>query len=246
MFIVDHLFILLLFIVQPIHGAIEFRRYVARVKAGQTPDRVKLYTQTIILEWVALAVVALMWHFYDRPVADLGFIAPEGKGFWIGIAVSAALIAFLVYSWYAASRADNESREKNRESIGELAHFLPQTTTDFRRFVAVSITAGIVEEIIYRGFVLWYLSLLMPLWGAVIVSSIFFGLGHSYQGAMGAVRTGLIGFAFAILYVGSGSIWIPIVAHALLDILQGAMVLEFFKTQNEVAAEDMDPAAAGK
>ena len=92
---------------------------------------------------------------------------PEGKGFWIGLAVSAALIVFLVYSWYAASRADNESREKNRKSLGDLAHFLPQTTTDFRRYVAVSITAGIVEEIIYRGFVLWYLSLFMPLWGAV-------------------------------------------------------------------------------
>ncbi len=246
MFIVDHLYILALFIVQPIHGAISFRRYVARVKAGQAPDRVKLYTQTIILEWVALAVLAMMWHFYDRPVAELGFTAPEGNGFWIGLAVSVVLIAYLIYSWYDMGRADNESRRKQREAFGELSFFLPQSTADFRRFVAVSITAGIVEEIIYRGFVLWYLSLLMPLWGAVIVSSIFFGLGHSYQGAKGAVRTGLVGFAFAILYVGTGSIWIPIVVHALLDILQGGMILETFKTQNEAAPDSLEPATVGK
>jgi membrane protease YdiL (CAAX protease family) len=86
----------------------------------------------------------------------------------------------------------------------------------------------------------------MPLWGAVIVSSIFFGLGHSYQGVNGAVRTGLIGLAFAILYVGTGSIWIPIVVHALLDILQGGMILETFRTQNEAAPEIPEAAAAGK
>ena len=246
MFIVDHLFILVLFIVQPIYGTIEFRRYVARVKAGQTPDRVKLYTQTMLMEWIGLAILALMWRFYDRPIAELGFTASVGVGFWIGLAVSIVVVAYLIYAWYGMGRADNETRRKLRESFGELSHFMPQTTTDYRRFIAVSITAGIVEEIIYRGFVLWYLSTFMPLWGAVIVSSMFFGIAHSYQGPMGAVRTGLVGFAFAILYVGTGSIWIPIVAHALLDIFQGGMILETFKTQDEVAPENLEPAAAGK
>ena len=111
MFIVDHLFILVLFIVQPIHGTIEFRRYVARVKAGQTPDRVKLYTQTITVEWVALAVLALMWRYFDRPVAELGLTVPEGSGFWIALAVSAALIAFLTDYWSASRRADNDIRK---------------------------------------------------------------------------------------------------------------------------------------
>jgi membrane protease YdiL (CAAX protease family) len=246
MYIVDHLFVLVLFVVQPIHGAISFRRYVARVKAGQMPDRVKLYTQTILMEWIGLAILALMWRFYDRPIAELGFTAPAGVGFWIGLAVSIVLIAYLIYAWYEMGRADNETRTEQREAFGDLFHFLPQTKADFRRFVAVSITAGIVEEIVYRGFVLWYLSTFMPLWGAVIVSSMFFGIAHSYQGAMGAVRTGLVGLAFAILYVGTGSIWISIVAHALLDILQGGMILETFKTQNEAVAENLEPAAAGK
>ena len=72
---------------------------------------------------------------------------------------------------------------------------------------ALSITAGVVEEIVYRGFVLWYLANFMPLWAALLLSSVFFGLGHSYQGKSGALRTGLVGLVFAILYVMSGSIW---------------------------------------
>jgi hypothetical protein len=42
-----------------------------------------------------------------------------------------------------------------------------------------------VGEIIYRGFVTWYLGSFMPLWAAVIVSPVFFGLGHRYPGRAG-------------------------------------------------------------
>ena len=69
----------------------------------------------------------------------------------------------------------------------------------------------------------------MPLWAALVLSSVFFGLGHSYQGKSGAVRTGLVGLVFAILYVVSGSIWLPIIGHAVFDILQGKMILELLR-----------------
>ena len=96
-------------------------------------------------------------------------------------------------------------------------------------------TAGGVEEIVYRGFVLWYLAFFMPLWGAVIVSSVAFGLGHSYQGVIGGLRCGLVGLAFAIFYVVTGSIWLPIIAHATLDILQGAMIVEILRKDGDTA-----------
>lgn len=97
----------------------------------------------------------------------------------------------------------------------------------------MSITAGIVEEIVYRGFVLWYLAQVMPLWIAVVVSSVAFGLAHSYQGATGALRTGLIGLAFGTYFVVTGSIWLPIVAHALLDLLQGAAIHELLRKEDD-------------
>ena len=42
-------------------------------------------------------------------------------------------------------------------------HFLPRDDRELRAFVGLSATAGIVEEIIYRGFLIWCLALLMPL-----------------------------------------------------------------------------------
>ena len=87
---------------------------------------------------------------------------------------------------------------------------------------------------------LWYLVQFMPLWVAVIVASVIFGLGHSYQGINGASRAGLVGLAFGILYVGTGSIWLPIIAHMLLDVLQGGTIYELLRKRNDA----MKPQAA--
>ena len=125
---------------------------------------------------------------------------------------------------------------KHADGLGPLVHFLPQTSRDLRYFFGVSITAGIVEEIVYRGFVLWYLGSFMPLWVAVAVSSVGFGLGHSYQGAS-AVRAGLLGLGFAIYYVLTGSVWLPILAHIALDILQGLIIVEVFRKDDDAPAE---------
>jgi hypothetical protein len=55
MHLVDHIFIFLLFVVQPIHGAISYRRHVAKVKAGKKSDPARLYLETLALEWAALS-----------------------------------------------------------------------------------------------------------------------------------------------------------------------------------------------
>ena len=110
----------------------------------------------------------------------------------------------------------------------ELRHALSRLgRTRAMQFLAPQGSQGIVEEIVYRGFVLWYLGSFMPLWVAVAVSSAGFGVGHVYLGgASAAVRAGLIGLVFAIYYVLTGSIWLPILAHIAFDILQGVMIVE--------------------
>jgi len=232
MHIVDHIFVLLLFVVQPIHGAITYRRYVARIEAGEPSDRVRLYKQTLALEWTALAVLATTWHFLGRPAADLGFMPIGGNNFLIGSVILIIATAFLAYQWRSARSASDADIAQQKEAFGTLIHFLPQTDRDYRHFVGVSVTAGIVEEVLYRGFAIWYLAQLMPVWAAIVVSSVAFGLGHSYQGAGGVARVTLIGLAFGAFYIFTGSIWLPILAHAILDILQGTTILELMRRRS--------------
>ena len=234
--LVDHLFILMLFVVQPIHGAWEFNRYIKRVEAGEPADRIKLYRQTFILEWAAFLVLAVAWYLLGRPVGDLGYVAAGGTGFWAGAALVTAVSAYLLFAWRQSKQMTADQKESHRKSFGKLQHFMPQSDRDYRVFAALSVTAGIVEETVYRGFVLWYLLQLLPVWAAVIVSAIAFGLGHSYQGSGGVVRVTAIGLVFAALYILTGSIWVPIVGHILLDALQGLSIVEVLRKDERTSA----------
>ena len=56
---VDHIFILLIFVVLPIYSAIDTRLYLARIEAGQPANRVRFYVETSIMQWVFLAAVGV-------------------------------------------------------------------------------------------------------------------------------------------------------------------------------------------
>ena len=75
----------------------------------------------------------------------------------------------------------------------------------------------------------------MPVWAIVICSAAIFALGHSYQGAAGVLRVFTVGIAFGLLFLLSGSIWLPIALHATLDILQGAVLREFSRREPPAA-----------
>ncbi len=232
--LVDHIFILLLIVVQPVYGVFEARRFEAKAKAGLPLNRVRIYQQTALMEWIFFALLFAAWFTLGRPISDLGFTAVGGPGFWSGTALLILATVLLLYTWREAKRANEPEKAKQVESIGEIVKFLPHTIRELHNFFGVSITAGIVEEIIYRGFMLWYLTQVMPIWAAVAVSSVGFGLAHSYQGAKGALRTGVIGLAFGIFYVVTGSIWLPIIAHVLFDALQGAAIYELLRKDDDV------------
>lgn len=241
---VDLLFVLLLAVVMPVHGALSFRRYVRLARLGSRVPRTRLYLQTQAMEWSLFAALAAMWLLQDRPVSALGFVAPGGTGFWISLGIAVLACGYMIYTWQEARRMNGEERATQYEQLGDLQLFLPHTRRDYRHFVALSLTAGWVEEIVYRGFLFWLFAQVMPMWGVVLASSVVFGLGHSYQGAGGMLRVFAIGIVFGVLYAASGSIWVPIALHMLVDIIQGAMLLEFAKRPPAGPGEAATPGPA--
>ncbi len=224
---IDHILVALLVFVKPVYSAVSYRRYVKRIEAGEKEaDPVRAYRETQVLEWSEFAVLAIVWVYLSRDVADLGFIVPSGIGFLVCTTVVTIGLGLLIRSGRGIRKMSREERAKQIASLGDLVHFLPRDAREYRAFFRLSLTAGIVEEIVYRGFLIWYLSLFMPPWAAIIASSVVFGAGHAYQGLNGALRTGALGLGFAVLFVASGSLWLPMAAHALLDIIQGRMMLE--------------------
>jgi membrane protease YdiL (CAAX protease family) len=108
-----------------------------------------------------------------------------------------------------------------RKAIGRAEYLLPRTSGERAFFAAVSITAGCVEELIYRGYIFWYVEAFWGTVAALVASSLLFGLVHLYLGRVHAVRNAFLGLLLGIVVLLAGSLWPAIAIHAMMDLVAG-------------------------
>jgi hypothetical protein len=139
---------------------------------------------------------------------------------WASITLAVAGSAFFASQLYAVASSTG-AREQVRKQLGTLPKvtgLIPRTVGEARWFVALSITAGICEEILYRGFLVYYFEAFTGHWIAVVLAVLVFCLGHFYQGVTGMLRAGMMGALLMGIYLLTGSLLAPIVLHIATDI----------------------------
>lgn len=219
----DHLLVFVLAAWVPIQGALFYRRLMRAVLSGVPGARMQAYRRTVIREWSLVGVMLVVWFGAGRSPWDLGLGLSFGWGALVGIAATAAACLFLVRQM-AMVEHDEMARDQIRETMQHLQPLVPANRREMRRFVVLSITAGVCEELLYRGFLLWYLGQITIMPVAVLTAALIFGVGHVYQGGKGIVRTGIFGLVATGLYLLTESLWAPMVLHAVLDITSGNLL----------------------
>jgi membrane protease YdiL (CAAX protease family) len=119
------------------------------------------------------------------------------------------------------SRRDPRAREKLNRRLDTIGFFLPRTGEERRWFAGMSLVVGVGEEIVFRGWLIRWLAgapLGLGLVAAVIVAAAVFGIDHGYQGVAGIVSTAVLALVFTLIFLATGTLWVPIVAHALIDL----------------------------
>jgi membrane protease YdiL (CAAX protease family) len=194
-----------------------------RVKGSADPRaRVRSYRRVVAVLWglTALAFAAVPPSDLLRPPPLDGIFARLGAVRGVPLPILVGLFAGLVGPVLIAL-ASPQARARLARPLESLSWYLPGSPAERRWFAAVAVSAGVCEEVLYRGFLLRYLTVLLPGLGgtgAVLVAALVFALAHMYQGAPGAVATALMALGFTALFVASHSLWLPIVAHALIDL----------------------------
>ncbi len=216
---------------EPVVGHVLHRRFEGRLRTDDGARR-SFYGRLLVLEW-GLAVVALV-VWLSAPGVDAGAVGLRWPQSWPGplaVAGTVAVLGFVVVSTRALrsgglARAAAELRRPGEGRHAEPAvhatlALLPRTTAERRLFMLVGVTAGVCEEWLYRGFLLAVVAAVgggLPTPALVAIGALAFGLAHAYQGVVGVVTTGVLGGVLAAVYLSTGSLLLPVLLHAVIDL----------------------------
>ena len=204
---------------------------------GEPVDRMPAYWGSIVMLGV-LGLASLLVGARDGGPAALGLVALPlpAVAAWAAMLTAGGLAVILVFRRLATAVGTADSPL--------LRELLPRTPAERRVFLLLSMTAGLAEEVAYRGYVIPALAPLVGTGGAAVLGSVAFGVVHGYQGMLGVVRTALVGGLLAWGFLASGSLWPAILAHASIDVLAGLVLGERLLSHGTASGVDRgsDPA----
>lgn len=173
---------------------------------------------------VKVGAVALLLWFYRAQYVEL-FVRPDIR--WVGL-ISPAVGALVFVLWI--------NLDGDWLDMGGGTGFSPiddaggiRWELALPRLFGAALVVPVMEELFWRSFLLRWIDrhdfLAMEparlTLRAIIIASVLFGLEHTLWFA------GIIaGLAYAWLYRASGTLWAPIMAHAVTNLMLGVWVLQ--------------------
>jgi len=186
--------------------------------------RLPAYYTTMIWEWVIVLYIAWgvrrsggmrelvsgRWRTGKEFGTDVGIAV----GYWV---VTGIVLLALSFALGLTSPAQLEQAKKN------ISPLLPTNGKELLVWIALSTTAGICEEIMFRGYLQKQFRALMKSEAAgVVLQAIVFGCAHGYQGGRRMVLIGIYGVMFGALAAWRKNLRPGMIAHTLQDSVSGA------------------------
>jgi uncharacterized protein len=194
---------------------------VDQLSVAANPNRVRFYLVTLFFEWLLfvlvvagvrssgaslLVVLGDHWHSLRQVLRDIGI----ALGFWI----IAAMLLWM-FGWLLRIAA-----------LGRNVSMLPQRGIELTFWIALSVTAGICEETIFRGYLQrQFMALTKSGPAGILLSAATFGAAHAYQGFRMVILIALYGAMFGILAYWRASVRPGMIAHAWQDSLNGVLAI---------------------
>jgi hypothetical protein len=185
-----------------------------------------MYGATLIWEWVLFAGVYWGLRLRRTPLRQLLGVRRQGAvevwtdvaiavGFWFASLLVLGAIGFLL-------RFAHLHPEDIRGIVSQMA---PASAGELTLWIALSISAGICEELIFRGYLQQqFTALTRHIWLGIVISAVFFGLAHAYEGTSGMLLIMVYGAFFGILAHLRRSLRAGMFAHAWQDSVSGIVL----------------------
>ncbi len=228
------------FVIFPIYVALTYKK--DRQKAEQNPAyKIVIYRWTMAFLWLATLLVLLTGKVDLSGVNSVLWYGGTSIGFCVVLGLI-LFVTLLMIGGIFKVKSDPQNDELLLTKLAPFRWVMPERKIELRYFIfGVSTSAGICEEIIFRGFLLGSLLELLGMPVAILLSSLAFGLPHIYQGASGVIKTFLLGVLFACVYWVSESLLLAIVLHIIIDFYSGTLGYIVLSRNNDI---NKDPSVA--
>jgi len=183
-----------------------------------TADRMQLCQRTIFFELLMLALVLVGVRLHGSSLASV--LGKRWRSMVEVLRDAGIGVAFLFASTMLGSVLAGHAGGQDRSVLS----MLPQSGLEVGMWIIVSLTAGVCEEAIYRGYLQRQFTALtknVPL--GIVLSACMFGIAHAYQGFGRAMQIVLQGVMSGILAHWRKSVRPGMFAHAIQDILGGLL-----------------------
>jgi membrane protease YdiL (CAAX protease family) len=182
-----------------------------RLDAGAVvPGRSRIFVNILVMQAAFLMLAAFVAWKREIPLTRLGRF--DAASLLLAVGMLALSVCTLPLRW----RFTDPARK------ARLIQARPAAPADLWLWGAVSVAAGVVEEIVFRGVML---ALVLPLtgdwWSAVAVCVAAFVLGHNQQGWQRMIVVGLLAFGCHVLVWTTGSLLLAMAVHTLYDFSAG-------------------------
>lgn len=184
----------------------------------QRPPVVPLYLSLIAAEW---GLFYYVWRSgLRRGDTTLRELIGGRWRSWKEIVVDAALALGLWSLWVILQNL--WTLWIGSDQSVSMEPLLPQDAVESVLWLALSLSAGVCEELVFRGyFQRQFEALTRSGWVALALQAMLFGISHGYQGTGACSRIVVYGALWGLMARWRGSLRPGMMAHALTDIMSG-------------------------
>ena len=146
-------------------------------------------------------------------VAPLSSLSWSLRDIGLGALATLPLLALFHVAWRSPAAILRKIRD-------ELERFLPEMFAGTSAFglAVVSLAAGVGEEVLFRGFAQAWFATMLGSCSGLVMASLLFGAAHPITAGYVVIAT-LMGAYLGALWLASGNLLVPIVTHALYDLV---------------------------
>jgi membrane protease YdiL (CAAX protease family) len=201
-------------------------RELKRLREGKEGwRRLRYYRSAVLGLWVAGIICFALIGFHgllrlpQAVLAATGIFSQTGTKMIVRGCLAGLLIGLMLPGMLCLFSKHLRSTYTKAYAKNELSYLFPVGLEQRRWWLALSLAAGVCEELIFRGFLLTVarVDLGLGLATALLITSLAFGWAHLYQGLAGILKTGLVGLVLAAIAWLSGGLLLPMLLHTWID-----------------------------